>query len=101
MTPNFYLVTERGRRDATRYAATPACEPELADRIKELVKQARAAAKEGRGGLCIILGKCLHEGDPTPEEIKERAARIRARWPAEQPTAWATADKPKTQKGEL
>lgn len=41
--PRFYLVSEFGRREALRYAAGPACSPDLADRIRQLVDQARAA----------------------------------------------------------
>lgn len=89
--PHFRLITECDRRAAIRYAASPDCPPEKAERIRALVKEARAAAKEGRGGLCIVLAGCLNEGDPTPAEITEQAEEIRAGWPAEtaDPVGWS------------
>ena len=79
--PRFYLVSEFGRREALRYAAGPACSPDLVDRIRQLVDQARAADANGDWRLCLRLTEALRDDAPTPAEIEARKIELRALWP--------------------
>ena len=77
---HFRLLSESGRQSAIRYARSPACPRDEAERIEQIVKEARQAAKEGRWRHCLTLAECLRDEAPSPTEIAERAAEIRAGW---------------------
>ena len=83
MPPAYRLASERGRRAATRYARSPACSPELAERIEQLVKEARQAVKAGDWRHCCILSECLRDESPTPGEIEAAKVELRALWPSQ------------------
>ncbi len=78
---HFHLITERDRCKARRYAASPACPPDLADRIRALVKEARAADRKGDWRHYLILAECLNGQYPTPAEIEAMKVETRKTWP--------------------
>ncbi len=82
MPYSFQLKTERDRRESTRFAGQRACPAELASRIRRISQEANEAEQAGDTTLRSILQDCLNTGTPTPNEIKERKAELRALWPA-------------------
>jgi len=88
--PHFRLITEPGRRAAARYARSPACPTDQAERIEQIVKQARRAARNGNWRHCLVLAECIRDESPTPAEIAKAKAEVRAGWAedtANQPTS--------------